>query len=84
LKASDSRSPARGEVLNPGGPNVARLAGLIKAYAPHDGSFELRIRGVHAIRRSQTYTELMHGVQQSAVCIVAQGENERDGGTGGL
>jgi AraC-like DNA-binding protein len=53
---------------------VANLASLIKAYAPHDGSFELRIPGVHVIRRSQTYTELVHGVQQSAVCIVAQGE----------
>jgi len=49
------------------------LANLIKAYAPHDGSFELRIPGVHAIRRSRTYTELAHGVQRSAVCIVAQG-----------
>jgi len=52
---------------------VARLANLIKAYAPHDGSFELRIPGVHVIRRSRTYAELVHGVQQSAVCIVAQG-----------
>jgi hypothetical protein len=54
-------------------PDVARLATLIKAYAPHDGSFELRIPGVHAIRRSRTYTELVHGVQQPALCIVAQG-----------
>jgi AraC-like DNA-binding protein len=53
---------------------VAKLANLIKAYAPHDGSFELHIPGVHVIRRSRTYTELVHGVQQSAVCIVAQGE----------
>jgi AraC-like DNA-binding protein len=55
-------------------PDVVRLASLIKAYAPHDGAFGLRIHGVHAIRRSHTYTELVHGVQQSAVCIVAQGE----------
>ena len=67
MKVSDSR-------LDPNGPNVVRLASLIKAYAPHDGGFELRIPGIQAIRRSQTYTELMHGVQQSAVCIVAQGE----------
>jgi AraC-like DNA-binding protein len=46
---------------------------LIKAYAPHDGSFELRIPGVHAIRRSRVYTELVHGVQVPALCIVAQG-----------
>jgi AraC-like DNA-binding protein len=54
-------------------PDMVRLANLIKAYTPHDGSFELRIPGVHAIRRSRTNTELVHGVQQSAVCIVAQG-----------
>lgn len=55
------------------GPDVARLAVLLKAYAPHDGSFELRIPGVHAIRRSQASTELVHGMQQPALCVVAQG-----------
>ena len=70
MKASDSRSPASGSVVEP---YVVRLASLIKAYAPHDGCFELRIPGVHVIRRSRTYTELVHGVQQSALCIVAQG-----------
>ena len=74
MKASDKRSPAPGGVVDSSGRDVANLASLIKAYAPHDGSFELRIPGVHVIRRSQTYTELVHGVQQSAVCIVAQGE----------
>jgi AraC-like DNA-binding protein len=74
LKASDRRPPTQGDGQDSGGQNVTRLASLIKAYAPHDGIFELRIPGVHAIRRSQTYTELVHGVQQSALCIVAQGE----------
>ena len=74
MKASVNRPPAPGDVLDLSAPNVVRLASLIKAYAPHDGTFELRIQGVHAIRRSRTYTELVHGVQQSAVCIVAQGE----------
>ncbi len=74
MKASDNRSPVRGSVADSSGPDVARLASLIKAYAPHDGSFELRIPGIHVIRRSQTYAQLVHGVQQSAVCIVAQGE----------
>lgn len=54
-------------------PDVAALADLLKAYAPHDGSFELRVPGLHVIRRSRTTTELIHGVQQSALCIVAQG-----------
>jgi AraC-like DNA-binding protein len=52
---------------------VGQLARLIRAYAPHDGSFELRVPGVHAIRRSRVYTELVHGVQVPALCIVAQG-----------
>ncbi len=52
---------------------LAQLASVIKAYAPHDGCFDLRVPGVHAIRRSRIYTQLVHGVQQSAVCIVAQG-----------
>jgi len=74
LKRSDNRSPAPSSVVDSIGPDVIKLASLIKAYAPHDGSFELRTAGVHVIRRSRTYMELAHGVQQSAVCIVAQGE----------
>ncbi len=54
-------------------PDVAALADLLKAYAPHDGSFELGVPGLHVIRRSRTTAELIHGVQQSALCIVAQG-----------
>ena len=53
--------------------NLSRLAALIGAYAPHDGRFELRIPGVYAIRRSNANRETMHGVQQAAFCIVAQG-----------
>jgi len=53
--------------------DVVALAKLLKAYAPHDGSFELKIPGAHAIRRSRTNAELVHGVQRSALCIVAQG-----------
>lgn len=60
--AADSRAP-----------ELTQLASMIKAYAPHDGCFDLRVPGVQVIRRSQTYAQLVHGVQQSAVCIVAQG-----------
>lgn len=54
-------------------PDVTSLAALIAAYAPHDGVFELHIPGVHAIRHSRANTELIHGVAQPALCIVAQG-----------
>jgi AraC-like DNA-binding protein len=73
MNASGSRPPAPESVAGSGGPELVRLASLIKAYAPHDGIFEMRVSGVHVIRRSQIYTQLVHGVQQSAVCIVAQG-----------
>jgi len=53
--------------------DVDALAKLLMAYAPHDGSFELKIPGAHAIRRSRINAELVHGVQRSALCIVAQG-----------
>jgi hypothetical protein len=38
------------------GPHAAsleRLARLLAAHAPYDGSFPLRVPGVHAIRRSR-------------------------------
>jgi len=57
----------------PGAPDVATLARLIGAYAPHDGRFALPIPGVHAIRASRTNTELVHTLWQPGLCIVAQG-----------
>jgi len=57
-------------------PPLARLAGLLHAHAPADGSFELRVPGipcVYAIRASRPSTDLVHGVQGSSVCIIAQG-----------
>jgi AraC-like DNA-binding protein len=53
--------------------DVARLAKLIGAHAPYDGSFELRVPGVHVIRSSRTNAESFHGIARSAACIVAQG-----------
>ena len=54
-------------------PDVLRLADLIRAYTPHDGSFDLRIPGVHASRVSRTNTGLVHALARPALCIVAQG-----------
>jgi AraC-like DNA-binding protein len=69
LEAVRTRRPA----ASSSDPDVDRLAALIKAYAPHDGVFELRVPGVHVIRRSRTYKDVTHGVQRSALCLVAQG-----------
>ena len=54
-------------------PDVVRLASLIRAYAPHDGRFELRIPGAYAIRVSRVNPDLVHALQRPALCIVAQG-----------
>ncbi len=75
MKSIDNNShpPQADTVVGASEPDVVKLAGLISAYAPHDGCFELRIPGVHAIRRSRMNTELLHAVAQPALCIVAQG-----------
>jgi AraC-like DNA-binding protein len=54
-------------------PDLAELARLIAAYAPHDGSFELRIPGVHASRFSRVNTDCVHALRVPSLCIVAQG-----------
>jgi len=51
----------------------AKLAHLLAAYAPHDGSFELRIPGLHASRMSRINTECFHTLRLPSLCFVAQG-----------
>lgn len=53
--------------------DLARLAQLLQAYAPHDGSHELRVPGVYAVRASRINAELFHSVYKPSLCIVAQG-----------
>jgi AraC-like DNA-binding protein len=54
-------------------PDTAKLARLIAAYAPHDGSFELGIPGVLASRFSRVNKECVHALRVASLCIVAQG-----------
>jgi len=54
-------------------PDMEKLARLIRAYAPHDGSFELRIPGLCASRFSRTNTECAHALRLPSLCIIAQG-----------
>src|SRR6202023_1749361 len=56
-----------------GEPHTVQLARLIAAYAPHDGSFELGIPGLHASRFSRVNRECVHALRVSSLCIVAQG-----------
>jgi AraC-like DNA-binding protein len=62
-----------GNGLNTSEPPAAHLARSIAAYAPHDGSFELRIPGLHANRFSQTNKECVHALRLPSLCIAAQG-----------
>ena len=58
---------------DPNKPDIAKLARLIAAYAPHDGSFDLRIPGVHASRYSRVNKECVHALSVSSLCMVTQG-----------
>ena len=67
-------SPRRADLF--AGPNerdTTELARLIAAYAPHDGSFELRIPGLTASRASRTNAECAHALRLPSLCIIAQG-----------
>ena len=65
--------PSRPKVAHPGAPYTPKLASLIAAYAPHDGTFDLRIPGVHATRLSRVNKECVHALSVSSLCIVPQG-----------
>ena len=70
-KVAPLRQVANG--AEPTEPDTAKLARLIAAYAPHDGSFDLRIPGVHASRFSRVNRECVHALRVSSLCIVPQG-----------
>ena len=64
------RRPDNGARPNDATSNLARL---IAAYAPHDGSFDLRIPGLHASRYSRINSECVHALQLPSLCLIAQG-----------
>jgi AraC-like DNA-binding protein len=63
--------PAKAEAWNEA--STAQLARLIAAYAPHDGSFDLRIPGLHVSRYSRVNRECVHALSVPSLCIAAQG-----------
>jgi AraC-like DNA-binding protein len=46
---------------------------LIAAYAPHDGSFEIRIPGLHVSRYSRINKGCVHALRLPCLSIIAQG-----------
>jgi AraC-like DNA-binding protein len=69
--SSQTTEPHRNE--EPRAESLARLAVLLAAHAPYDGSFPLRVPGVHAIRRSAVSRDTVRATVSPALCIVAQG-----------
>lgn len=60
----------------PGGPteaDLSALAQMLRQYAPFDGRHDLRLPGTSAVRGSRLNDQLVHGVYQPSLCIVAQG-----------
>ena len=73
MACSEGMLGAMNNAPTPTPAGLARLAGLLAAHTPADGSFALCRPGVHAIRASRPSAELVHGLHQPAVCIIAQG-----------
>ena len=67
-------SPPRARIATaPSEPDLAKLAAAIRAYSPHDGTFALRIPGLHASRYSRINKECVHDLRLPCLSIIAQG-----------
>jgi AraC-like DNA-binding protein len=53
--------------------DTAQLARRIAAYAPHDGTFELSVPGLHVSRISHIEKHCVHTLRNASLVIVAQG-----------
>jgi AraC-like DNA-binding protein len=73
MKSANNHRLHRDTTLAPDGPGLEKLARLISAYAPHDGSFGLAIPGLHASRFSRINSECAHVLGLPSMCIIAQG-----------
>src|SRR3984957_12697417 len=56
-----------------GAAQLALLANLIRAYAPHDGSFPQRVQGLHVSRMTRINPACVHGLRLPCLSIIAQG-----------
>jgi AraC-like DNA-binding protein len=75
MKSISRTPPLRqdGKLAGPNDAGLCKLAHLIAAYAPHNGTFELRVPGLCASRSSRTNTQCSHGLRLPSLCLVAQG-----------
>jgi AraC-like DNA-binding protein len=70
-KAASPRRMENG--AGPSRPDTGKLARCIAAYAPYDGSFEMRVPGLFASRFSRVNRECVHALRLPSLCIVARG-----------
>src|SRR5437879_11624109 len=52
---------------------TADLARRIAAYAPHDGTFDLSVPGLHVSRFSRINASCAHAIQLPALCLIVRG-----------
>jgi AraC-like DNA-binding protein len=69
--SADSARPVDEE--EPLAKSLSRLASLLAAHAPYDGSFDLRVPGLRVVRRSRPTRTLERATVPPTLCIVAQG-----------
>jgi AraC-like DNA-binding protein len=73
LASATSRATHAAHDEGPQAESLGRLTGLLAAHAPYDGAFPLRVPGLHVVRRSRPYREMVRATVTPALCIVAQG-----------
>jgi len=73
LAGTMSRPAEAAPDAGPHAESLRRLARLLAAHAPYDGAFTLRVPGLHVVRRSKPYPEMVRATVTPALCIVAQG-----------
>jgi AraC-like DNA-binding protein len=73
LAGTISRPAEAAPDAGPHAESLRRLARLLAAHAPYDGAFTLRVTGLHVVRRSKPYPEMVRATVTPALCIVAQG-----------
>ena len=71
--SATSRATHAAHAEGPQAESLRRLARLLAAHAPYDGAFPLRVPGLHVVRRSKPYPEMVRATVTPALCIVAQG-----------
>jgi len=54
-------------------PGLAKLARLIAAYAPHDGSFDLSVPGLAVSRTARVNAGCAHALRLPSLCLIARG-----------